>query len=82
MVTQRARCRNVHREAARVQVLVGSCLKCDEERKPLNGHAKVTGTKAFTCPVCPSPTAQETVDAKKVYDSEKRRCARAKRKKG
>ena len=48
----------------------------------MNGHAKVTGRRAFTCPVCPSPTEQETVDAKKVYNSEKRRCARAKRKKG
>ena len=57
-------------------------LKCDEERKPLNDHAKVTGTKAFVCPVRPSPTAQETVDAKKVYDSEKRRRARTKRKTG
>ena len=48
----------------------------------MNGHAKVTGTKAFVCPVRPSPTAQETVDAKKVYDSEKRRRARTKRKTG
>ena len=30
----------------------------------------------------PTQTEQETVDAKKVYNSEKRRCARAKRKKG
>ena len=59
-----------------------SCLKCDEERKPLNGHAKVTGRRAFVCPVCPSPTDEQKEAANKVYYSEKMRYNRAKRRKG
>ena len=47
-----------------------------------NGHAKVTGRRAFVCPVCPSPTDEQKEAAKKVYYSEKMRYNRAKRKKG
>ena len=54
-----------------------SCLKCDEDRKPVNGHAKVPKRKAFVCPVCPSPTDETDETEKEEYQAKEKQAYQA-----